>query len=81
MRIVKVLNNNVVIVKDDAGHEKVVMGKGLGFQVKAGAELDSSKVEKVFALEQAENASSDGLSSIPPELYQVCQDWFKLDSP
>ena len=48
MRIVKVLNNNVVIVKDDAGHEKVVMGKGLGFQVKAGAELDSSKVEKIF---------------------------------
>ena len=78
MRIVKVLNNNVVIVKDDAGHEKVVMGKGLGFQVKAGAELDSSKVEKIFALEQAETASSEGLSSIPPELYQVCQDFVAL---
>ena len=75
MRIVKVLNNNVVIVQDDAQQEKVVMGKGLGFQVKVGAEVDAARIEKVFALEQAEHATADvpeSVDSIPPELYQVC---------
>lgn len=75
MRIVKVLNNNVVIVQDYAQQEKVVMGKGLGFQVKVGSEVDADRIEKVFALEQAEHAASaapEGVDSIPPELYQVC---------
>lgn len=75
MRIVKVLNNNVVIVQDDAQQEKVVMGKGLGFQVKVGAEVDAARIEKVFALEQAEHATApvpESVDSIPPELYQVC---------
>ena len=40
MRILKVLNNNVVVVQDDDHQEKVVMGKGLGFQMKPGSEVD-----------------------------------------
>ena len=50
MHILKMLNNNVVIVKDDDGLEKVVMGKGLGFQVKPGQPVDTSKIEKIFTL-------------------------------
>ena len=82
MRIVKVLNNNVVVVQDDDHQEKVVMGKGLGFQMKPGSEVDPQKIEKVFTLENANNASAtttpEGLSSIPPELYQICRDFVNL---
>ncbi len=49
--------------------EKVVMGKGLGFQVKVGAEVDAARIEKVFALEQADRVATavpEGVDSIPP---------------
>lgn len=82
MRIVKVLNNNVVVVQDDDHQEKVVMGKGLGFQMKPGSEVDPQKIEKIFTLENANTASAtttpEGLSSIPPELYQICRDFVNL---
>ncbi|EEU9318142.1 TPA: transcriptional antiterminator BglG, partial [Escherichia coli] len=32
MQITKILNNNVVVVIDDQQREKVVMGRGIGFQ-------------------------------------------------
>ncbi|MFM0877398.1 BglG family transcription antiterminator LicT [Streptococcus suis] len=51
MKIDKVYNNNVVQAIDDQGRELIVMGKGLGFQKKAGEELDTSKIEKTFVLQ------------------------------
>ncbi|HEL2474351.1 TPA: PRD domain-containing protein [Streptococcus suis] len=51
MHIDKVYNNNVVQAIDDQGSELIVMGKGLGFQKKAGEELDTSKIEKTFVLQ------------------------------
>ncbi|CDL28380.1 Beta-glucoside bgl operon antiterminator, BglG family [Escherichia coli ISC7] len=32
MQITKILNNNAVVVIDDQQREKVVMGRGIGFQ-------------------------------------------------
>lgn len=58
MQIDKVYNNNVVQVIDDQGSELIVMGKGLGFQKKAGEELDTSKIEKTFVL-QNDNQQAD----------------------
>ena len=43
MKILKVINNNVVSACDDKGKEIVVMGKGLGFGKKNGDILDESK--------------------------------------
>lgn len=51
MQIDKVYNNNVVQVIDDQGSELIVMGKGLGFQKKAGEQVDVSKIEKTFVLQ------------------------------
>lgn len=48
----KVLNNNVVITIDTAGRERVLMGRGLGFQLKVGSTVDSDKVEKTFILDE-----------------------------
>lgn len=48
--ISKVINNNVVIQIDGAGQERVLMGRGLGFQLKPGDLIDPSRVEKTFVL-------------------------------
>ena len=47
----KVLNNNVVIAIDDSGRERVLMGRGLGFGLKAADVIDPAKVEKTFILD------------------------------
>lgn len=49
----KVLNNNVVISVDANGRERVLMGRGLGFQLKASDRIDPGKVEKTFVLDQS----------------------------
>ncbi|GIO17429.1 transcription antiterminator BglG [Oceanobacillus oncorhynchi subsp. incaldanensis] len=53
LKITKVLNNNVVMSKDESNQEIVVMGKGLAFQKKTGDAIESSKVEKTFVLENS----------------------------
>jgi beta-glucoside operon transcriptional antiterminator len=52
----KVLNNNVVISVDAEGRERVLMGRGLGFQLKPRDRIDPAKVEKTFVLD----AGADG---------------------
>ena len=47
----KVLNNNVVISVDASGQERVLMGRGLGFQLQPNQVIDPAKVEKTFVLE------------------------------
>ncbi len=36
MRIYKILNNNVAVIMDENGQEKIVMGRGICFHKKAG---------------------------------------------
>jgi beta-glucoside operon transcriptional antiterminator len=55
----KVLNNNVVISLDDQGRERVLMGRGLGFQLKPTDTLDPAKVEKTFVLEDGEDGERE----------------------
>lgn len=50
MVIQKIFNNNAVVIKDETGAEKIVMGCGLGYQKKCGQEVDESKIDKVFVL-------------------------------
>ena len=51
MIINKVLNNNVVTIISENSEEAVVMGRGIAFQKKKGDEIDESKIEKIFVLE------------------------------
>ena len=70
MKIVKQLNNNIVIASDGQGREAVLMGKGIGFGCKAGMELDMGRVEKQFyGLGSGRNAEQLGelLCRIPLE--------------
>lgn len=69
MNIERVYNNNVVQVLDETGRELIVMGRGLGFQKKAGENLDPSLIEKKFVLENQEVATN--LSQIYSQLSEV----------
>jgi len=74
MKIAKILNNNVVVVLDEHGREQVVMGRGLAFQKRIGEDLDTDKIEKVFALQSDELVGRLGelLSQIPLEVMTTC---------
>lgn len=53
MVIDKILNNNVVMIKNDAGEETIYMGRGLAFKKKIGDEIDPVLVEKEFVLKDS----------------------------
>ena len=74
MVIEKIINNNVVIVAGDDGKETVVMGKGIGFQMKAGQCVDEQKIEKRFVLDSKSDMGRFGelVQSIPIEHFEVC---------
>ena len=50
MVIDKIINNNIVSAFDDKGLEVVIMGRGIGFQMKRGQEVPAEKIEKVFRI-------------------------------
>lgn len=50
MRVVKVMNNSLVLALDDRGQEIILMGKGIGFHKSTGNVLRQEEVEKVFVL-------------------------------
>lgn len=50
MRVVKVLNNSLVLALDETGAETILMGKGIGYQKSIGYEFRGEEIEKVFVL-------------------------------
>lgn len=67
MKIIKLLNNNVVIAKDRRKGEVVVMGTGIGFQAKVGDHVRHDKIQKIFVLN--ENTKLGELISQIPASY------------
>lgn len=47
MKFLKAFNNSAALVEDD-GTEKIVLGKGIGFGLKKGQDVDESKIERCF---------------------------------
>lgn len=66
-RIVKVLNNNVAIVRDVSSQQAVVMGAGITYQKKKGDLISEKVVERIFTLrnEESQNNFSTLLKDIP----------------
>ena len=54
MIVEKVINNNIVSSTDSNGDELIVMGKGIGFGVKAGFDINEDRIEKVFRIEKSD---------------------------
>lgn len=75
MKIDRLINNNIVSVKEDEV-EKVVMGKGLGFGKKVGDDIDQSKIEKIFTLDTGDDIEKyiQLLEDIPVEFFIISED-------
>lgn len=54
MRVVKVLNNSLVLALDEKGQETILMGKGIGYQKSIGYQFQENEIEKVFILKDKE---------------------------
>lgn len=75
MKILKVINNNVISSIDDTQKEVVIMGKGIGFQKRAGEELDEIKIEKIFHLPSEHTSQFEKLiADMPYEHMQLAQE-------
>ncbi len=73
MKILKVINNNIVSALDNNGEEIIVMGKGLGFHAKSGKIITEDKIEKVFRLNsQSETGKfQELLKAMPMEHIEI----------
>ena len=73
MKVVKVINNNLIKSVDDKNNEILVMGCGLGFKKVAGDEVDESLVEKVSTCNEKTSSSQliSLLEKIPLEHIQA----------
>lgn len=73
-RVLKTINNNVVSCQDEKGCEYIVMGKGLGFGVKAGCIIPSGQAEKVFRIADQGNMEriQSLFSSLPQDQVEFC---------
>ena len=54
MKIHKVLNNNVAVVFDEKGREKIVIGRGICFKKKAGENVKEKEIDKIFSLQASD---------------------------
>jgi len=72
MKILKKLNNNVVLALNDKGEEIIVTGKGLGFRKMPYILEDISLIEKKYIIPQNTKAS-EILESIPNEVIKVTE--------
>lgn len=76
LKVHKVLNNNVLVSLDEAGQERVLMGRGLGFQAKRGDLVDAALVEKTFILDRGEQSEhvQSLLQETPYEVVRAATD-------
>lgn len=51
LRIKKIFNNNVVLVIDSKGLERILIGKGIAFQKRVGETVQKDKIEKTFVVD------------------------------
>ena len=54
MKVIKVLNNSLVLSADDDNNEAIVMGKGIGFNSKVGDVLEPAAIEKVYVVQNSQ---------------------------
>ena len=75
MIIKRIYNNNVALV-DDAGRERIALGRGVAFQKHRGDELDAALVDKLFSLDDPAALSSFEklIKNIPLEYVSVAEE-------
>ena len=51
LRIKKIFNNNVVLVIDTKGLERILIGRGIAFRKRGGETVEKDKIEKTFVVD------------------------------
>ncbi|KAA6447313.1 BglG family transcription antiterminator LicT [Bacillus swezeyi] len=76
MKIAKVINNNVISVLNEQGQELVVMGRGIAFQKKPGEQVDKTRIEKIFRLDNKDVSErfKTLLDEIPIEFMEMSEE-------
>lgn len=71
------LNNNVVLARDEIGREAILTGRGLGFQRKRGQDVDASLISRRYI--PADNAQSvaEVIAGIPLERLALIERVFR----
>lgn len=69
-RVINVINNNVIVAINERHQERILTGKGIGFQMKKGNSVDPAKIEKEYYL-KSKNISGKlyALLAQTPEIY------------
>lgn len=75
MKVIKALNNNMVLVRDDQGNDCICQGKGIGFQKRAGDLLDKSLIERRFLPSTVDESQhfQQLFSEIPDEYWEIAE--------
>jgi beta-glucoside operon transcriptional antiterminator len=75
MKIVRVLNNNVIISLDENNSDIIVMGSGIAFNKKRGDIIDESKIERIFTqdIQNMTNKFRNLIESIPIEYMELTE--------
>ena len=86
MRVNKILNNNLVLSKNEDNEEIIVKGLGIGYHAKRGDKIDESLIEKIFYPKNHQNSiqMQQYLLSIPEEYFDFVQkfvDHVKEEAP
>ena len=76
MKVIKVINNNIIKSYDAKNQEVLVMGCGIGFKKKPGDEVDDSLIEKIYTNSDktTSNRLTELLEKVPLEHIQVTND-------
>ena len=77
MKIMKILNNNLVLSKDSQGNEVIVKGKGIGFNKKRFDIIEDDIIEKIFITQNKNNSKKlqQFLLSIPEKYLDFVQEF------
>lgn len=80
MNIKQIFNNNIVSTVDDKSQELLILGRGIGFNYRAGDPIDESRIEKVFRLQDAKiyEKFKATVMEVPIEILQVTDDIVSL---
>lgn len=75
MQITRVLNTNAVLSADSDSNEIVLLGRGIGFKTRPGDNVDETKIEKRFTLNDKKQLSRfrELLEQIPSEYIFVAE--------
>ncbi|MCD7843817.1 MAG: PRD domain-containing protein [Clostridiales bacterium] len=76
MKVVKSLNNNMVLARDEHGNECICQGKGIGWQKRSGDSVDTSLIERRFVPENQDESRhfQELFSEIPEEYWAIAED-------